>query len=197
MQPDATLDTMKAIYQRRAVRSYTAEKIEKATIEELLDAAVRAPTALHGEPWAFVIVQNKDRLHRYSDRGKALLLGQEEAVSYLRSAESRALSVLADPAFNIFYDAGALIVVCRKVRGPFVDADCWLAAENLMLAAIAKGLGTCCIGFAVGILNTAEVKRELGIPENGAAVAPIIVGVPREAPAPVSRKAPEVLSWVS
>ena len=53
-----------------------------------------------------------------------------------------------------------------------VEADCWLAAENLMLAATAKGLGTCCIGFAVGILNTEEVKRELGIPEDGAAVAP-------------------------
>jgi hypothetical protein len=46
--------------------------------------------------------------------------------------------MLADPAFNIFYDAGSLIVVCCKARGRFVDADCWLAAENVMLAATAK-----------------------------------------------------------
>ncbi len=197
MLSDATLDTMIAIYRRRAVRSYTAEMVGKTTIEELLDAAVHAPTALHREPWAFVVIQNKERLRRYSERAKALLLGQPEAVSYLRSAESRALHMLADPGFNIFYDAGALIVVCCKARGPFVEADCWLAAENLMLAATAKGLGTCCIGFAVGILNTAEVKRELGIPEDGAAIAPIIVGVPKGTPAPVSRKAPQVLSWVS
>ena len=197
MLTDAKLDTMTAIYQRRAVRSYTAEKIEKATIEQLLNAAVHAPTAVHREPWAFVVVQNKDRLRQYSDRAKALLLGQQEATSFFREAEPRALAMLADPAFNIFYDAGTLIVVCCKARGPFVDADCWLAAENLMLAATAKSLGTCCIGFAVGILNTVEVKRELGIPESGAAVAPIIVGVQKESLASSYRKAPEILSWVS
>jgi nitroreductase len=75
MHTDAKLDTMTAIYQRRAVRSYTAEKIEKAIIEQLLNAAVHAPTAVHREPWAFVVVQNKDRLRQYSDRAKALLLG--------------------------------------------------------------------------------------------------------------------------
>ena len=197
MPTDAKLDTMTAIYQRRAVRSYTAEKIEKAIIDQLLDAAVHAPTAVHREPWAFVVVQNKDRLRQYSDRAKALLLGQQEATSFFRGAEPRALAMLADPAFNIFYDAGTLIVVCCKARGPFVDADCWLAAENVMLAATAKGLGTCCIGFAVGVLNTEEVKRELGIPESGAAVAPIIIGVPKGPLASGSRKAPEVLSWVS
>jgi hypothetical protein len=64
-------------------------------------------------------------------------------------------------------------------------------------ATTAKSLGTCCIGFAVGILNTVEVKRELGIPESSAAVAPIIVGVQKGSLASGSRKAPEVLSWVS
>jgi hypothetical protein len=49
----------------------------------------------------------------------------------------------------------------------------------------------------VGILNTPEVKRELGIPEAGAAVAPIIVGVPK-GPIPAgARKPPLILSWTS
>jgi nitroreductase len=76
-----------------------------------------------------------------------------------------------------------------------VVADCWLAAENLMLAAYGLGLGTCCIGFAVPVLNTPEVKTELGIPPEASAVAPIIVGVAREKPVPVSRKPPEILCW--
>ena len=46
MPTDEKLDTMTAIYQRRAMRSYTAETIEKATIEQLLNAAVHAPTAV-------------------------------------------------------------------------------------------------------------------------------------------------------
>jgi nitroreductase len=105
-------------------------------------------------------------------------------------------SMLKDPAFNIFYDAGTLIVVCRRSGGPFADADCWLAAENLMLAADAKRLASCPIGFAVKVLNEPDVRRELGIPTEGAAVAPIIVGSARAHPAGVSRKPPEVLGWL-
>jgi nitroreductase len=76
------MDTLTAIHQRRAIRSFTPELIEKATIEQLLDGAVYAPTAVHREPWASVVVQDKDRLRRYSDAAKALLLGQHEATSF-------------------------------------------------------------------------------------------------------------------
>jgi nitroreductase len=190
------LDTLTAIYQRRAVRSYIPDKLERGTIEQLLQAAVQAPTALHAEPWAFVVIQDSVRLRHYSDRAKAMLLGQREATSHFQKSEPRALAMLSNPEFNIFYDAGTLIVVCCKAKGPFVEADCWLAAANLMLAATAQGLGTCCIGFAVGVLNTPEVKAELGIPDCGAAVAPIIIGVPREAPSAGTRKPPAILKWV-
>ena len=64
-----------------------------------------------------------------------------------------------------------------------------------MLAACCLGLGTCPIGFAIPLLNTTEVKAELGIPPEVTAIAPIIVGVPRgEAPL-VPRKKPEIYCW--
>jgi len=197
MSTETRLDVMSAIRGRRAIRSFTPEKLGRGVIEELIDAAIQAPTAVHREPWAFAVIQDKERLRRYSDRAKALLLEQREASSFFQREEPRALAVLSDPAFNIFYDAGTLVVIGCTARGPFVDADCWLAAENLMLAATAKGLGTCCIGFAVGVLNTPEVKRELGIPDAGAAVAPIIVGVPKGPIPPGARKPPLILSWAS
>lgn len=103
---------------------------------------------------------------------------------------------LSNPDYNIFYDASTLIVICGKPLGSFVAADCWLAAENLMLAACAMGLGSCCIGFAVPVLNDLDVKRELGIPPAVTAVAPLLVGVPSGATPPVSRKPPEILRWV-
>jgi nitroreductase len=102
---------------------------------------------------------------------------------------------VARPDFDIFYHAGTLIVICAKPAGPFVVADCWLAAENLMLAACALGIGSCVIGFAVSALNTPEWKTALGVPEEMTAVAPIIVGIPNGDTPPVSRKAPEILSW--
>lgn len=188
---------MDVIHQRRSVRAYEARQPSASLVRELLDAAVHAPTAMHREPWGFAIVQDRGQLQRWSDRAKAMLREPRDAVGWGSSALLHGAhpSVLDDPAFNIFYDAGTLIVVCRRDGGPFADADCWLAAGNLMLAATAKGLGSCCIGFAVRALNTAEAKRELGIPAEGAAVAPVIVGYAR-APVPgVPRKAPEILSW--
>jgi nitroreductase len=194
--------TLETIYQRRAVRSYKPDKLEGSTVRRLLAAAVQAPTAMHLEPWAFVVIQDRTLLARLSDKAKVLAQAEIEARHHdlLKapgvSAASDHLTLLTNPQFNIFYDAGTLIVICGKPLGRFVTADCWLAAENLMLAASATGLGTCCIGFAIPALNAAEVKRELGIPADVTAVAAIIVGVPKGDTPAVSRKAPEVLRWV-
>jgi len=192
-------DILRAIYERRAVRAYTAERLSENVIRALLDAAIQAPTAMHVEPWAFVVVQDKVLLKRLSDRAKAILLDDIKAGRELTqdaSTKSRLLRTLGDPSFNIFYDAGTLIVICRKHLGPYTEADCWLAAENLMLAACAKDLGTCCIGFAIPVLNEADVKDELKIPDEITAVVPIIVGFPRGAVEPVSRKPSQVLTWI-
>ncbi len=190
------MTALEAIYARRATRAYHNEPVDRATIETLLNAAVHAPTAMHLEPWTFLIVQDRALLKRLSDRAKAIAQTPRGADHReLARAPSRAAAVLGDPNFNIFYDAGTLIVICAKPMGPFVSADCWLAAENLMLAATALGLGTCPIGFALPALADPEVKAELGIPRDVTAVAPIIVGVPAVTLPMQPRRPPEILSW--
>jgi nitroreductase len=194
LAPERVMDV---IHQRRSVRAYEERQPSASLVRELLEAAVHAPTAMHREPWGFAIVQDRGLLKRWSNRAKAMLRAAPEAVGWGSSALLHGThpAMLDDPAFNVFYDAGTLIVVCRREDSPFADADCWLAAQNLMLAATARGLGSCCIGFAVRVLNTTEARRELGIPEQGAAVAPIIVGYARGSVAGVPRKAPDILSW--
>jgi nitroreductase len=189
---------MDVIHQRRSVRAYDARPVSASLVRELLEAAVHAPTAMHREPWGFAIVQDRALLKRWSDRAKAMLRDPSEAVGWGSSGLLHGAhpQMLDDPAFNIFYDAGTLIVVCGKELGQFVAADCWLATENLMLAACAMGLGTCCIGFALPALHTPEVKRELGIPADVEAVAAVIVGIPRGETPKTSRKPPEVLRWL-
>lgn len=185
------MSVLHAIYARRAIRDYTPKVPEESTIQELLQAAVQAPTAMHGEPWGFVVVQDTALLKSYSDRAKDLVL----ATAPRDAKTSRYATLLASPLFNIFYDANTLVVICATSQGPYTTADCWLAAENFMLAACGLGLGTCCIGFALPLLNTAEVKAELGIPEDGAAVAAIILGYPSEIPPAPGRRAPAILCW--
>jgi nitroreductase len=182
-----------AITSRRSVRDYTSKKVDEASIHLLLDAAVYAPTAMHEEPWVFAVIQNKSLLNRLSDDVKELLTGEGDPV-HLPGA-THGTDHFTTPEFNAFYNATTLIVICGKPMGAFVVADCWLAAQNLMLAACANGFGTCVIGLAVAALNTPKWKKELGISAEMTAIAPIIVGVPAGETLPVARKLPEVLIW--
>jgi nitroreductase len=192
-----SVGALDAIYRRRATRAFTPAPVPDATVHELLRAAVHAPTAMHVEPWAFAIVQDRALLARISDRAKQLAAtprgdGHRELA---REPQSRLAALLSDPRFNIFYDASTLIVICAKQAGAFATADCWLAAENLMLAATALGLATCPIGFAVMALGDPELAAEVGIPAGVMPIAPIIVGVPAGQPPPPSRREPEIVCW--
>ena len=187
------MSIMDAIYNRSSVRSYSAKVLDQTTIRILLAAAVRAPTAVHLEPWVFAILQDTTALKRLSDRAKPLFLEEVQRAHLDRGGH--ALDIFASPDFNMFYNAGTLIIICGKPMGPFVVADCWLAAENLILAAYSMGLGTCIIGAAVPALNTPDIKAELGIPDELTPIAPIIVGVPSGETLPTARKEPEVLFW--
>ncbi|MDD5305344.1 MAG: nitroreductase family protein [Elusimicrobia bacterium] len=186
----AVLSVMDAIYERRSVRSYLPKTVDRALVRNLLDAAVQAPTAVHEEPWAFVVIQDPGTLKRLSDAALKTLQDREHGVQ-LPGAGSRHFQLPE----NVFYDAGTLIVIYGKPLGPFVAADCWLAAENLMLAARAIGLGTCVVGLSVAALNAPEWKKELKVPDGMTAYAPIIVGVPSGDTPATGRREPEVLAW--
>jgi nitroreductase len=185
--------TFEAILARRSVRSYRPGQLDRNTIQTLLEAAVRAPTAMHEEPWAFVVVQDHALLQRLSDQAKPIFL--EEVRHRNSHGVSHSFDHFTRPDFNIFHGADTLIIICAKPSSQFVTADCWLAAENLMLAASAIGLGTCIIGSAVAVLNIHKVKAELGIPDEYTAIAPVVVGVPSGETQATSRKEPKILFW--
>jgi len=185
------MDLMQAIRHRRAVRAYKDRPLDRATLEELLEAAIQAPSAMNAQPWAFYVVQDKHLLKTWSDRAKIVYLAQAPPTDLPEPYRQ----ILSDPAFNIFYDAPALILICAKPGGMVPAEDCSLAGQTLMLAAYGHGLGTCPIGFARAWLNRPEVKLELGIPAAYEPVLPIIVGYPREIPPPRERRTPEILAW--
>jgi nitroreductase len=193
IQSTRPMTVMDAIYHRRSTRSYTPQRLEQDTIRGLLAAAVRAPTAMHEEPWAFLITQDTAQLKRLSGRIKQEFRAETHRAHFDQGGH--AFEVFSAPDFNVFYNSTTLIVICAKPMGPFVSADCWLAAENLMLAACAMGLGTCVIGSAISTLNVPEVKAELGIPPDHSAIAPLIVGVPSGETAVPPRKEPHILAW--
>jgi len=184
-----------AIYGRRAVRSYTNNKIDKDTILTLLKAGVQAPTAMHKEPWAFAVIQDPVLLKRLTKTSGEILA--KEAHKFPPDSISRLLANFENPDFDVCRGAGTLIAIYGKPMGPFVVADCWLAAQNIMLAAYSMGLGTCVIGLSLSALNTPAWKNELGIPAEMTAYAALVLGEPAGDVSSPGRKEPEILAWKS
>jgi nitroreductase len=180
--------------ERSSVRSFKPDMLTRGQVRSLLHAAVRAPTAMHQEAWSFVVVQDRAILRRISDRAKPLFV--EEMRRLHVDHHGHDAGAFSDPDFNIFYNASTLIVICGPQDAPFVSADCWLAAGNIVLAAHAAGLGSCVIGSAVAALDDDDIRKELQIPPALAVIAPIVVGVPAHGAHPSARKEPHVLHWI-
>jgi len=179
-----------AIRSRRAVRAYTPDPVTPAVIEALIDAAIWAPSAVNRQPWLFTVVQDRSLLDRISRESKAYMLATMDG-----TLTPALLDHLKDPDFHIFYHAPAMILIASADAGPWAVEDCALAAENLMLAAGAGGLGSCWIGFAQRWLGTADGKRAVGLPEAALPVAPLIIGHPI-APAAAPPRTPPRVRWI-
>jgi nitroreductase len=182
------MDIKEAISGRRSVREYTAQAVDEATIRRLIDAAVLAPSAVNQQPCTFTVVRDQALLDRISSAAKSHMLATMPNDAH----SSHFKSILSDPHFHIFYHAPALILISVKSPGPWIVEDCALAAQNLMLAAYAEGLGSCWIGFAQSFLNSPEGKTIAGLDGPCVPVAPIIVGHPKAAMPPVPRKSPDI-----
>ena len=167
---------------RRSVRDFTPEPVGEETIRELIDAAVRAPSASNRQPWSFTVVLDRALLDRLSEAAKA----------YLVASDPERYGRLADPARHLFHHAPALVLISGAVADPWAVEDCAVAAQNLMLAAAARGLGTCWIGYAQRYLETAEGQRLLALPADFVHVAPLVVGHPASVPELTERGAPEI-----
>lgn len=180
-----------AIYNRRSVRSFTLQPVEREKIETLLDFATQAPSAMNAQPWAFAIIQDRNLLRDYSTRVKEYILNNFDKYPFLEKYKA----AFENPVYNIFYNANCLIIIYAKPEHLYAHEDCCLAAQNIMLTAPTLGLGSCSIGFARPFLDFPEFRKEFSIPEDYVAITPIAIGYPkREVPAP-GRKEPDILFW--
>lgn len=184
------MDVIEAIHHRRAVRAYQDLPVGEGALRELIDLATEAPSAMNHQPWSFVIVHDKALLAEISRRAKARILadGKDESTEFE--------AMLADPEFDIFYAAPSLIVICARTGDLQAARDCYLAGENLMLAATARGLATCPIGFAWEVLAEPDIRTRLNIGPEWEPVLPIVVGYGGESTSlRHERRAAKVLHW--
>lgn len=167
---EATTDpaevVMQNILNRKSVRSYTGDTIPAAVMENILRAAMAAPSGMDIRPWQFVVLTDKSQYETIFE---------------------------GNGNMKKFMESGAIVVICadttvtRPTRedpdGPAVTRpnpmwrdDIAAATENLLLAVEAYGLGACwtaCYPFP----NTmAPVKAALGLPETVVPYAVVPIG---------------------
>lgn len=143
------------------VRKFRSDPVDDATVRRLLAAAIRAPSAGHTQPWAFIVVR---------DGEKRRALG--------RAAHEQ----------TFIGDAPVVVVACadlsrsearygeRARRYGFIDAA--FASLCLLLAVTEAGLGAC----FVGAFDDDRVARLLDLPATVQPVAIIPIGHPAESP---------------
>lgn len=174
------MEMMEGLLTRRSVRKYTDQKIDKATLTEIIKAAQYAPTAHNRQPWEFLVVDDKEIL--------ANLRHIQRWTSFAKDAAC-VVFVLGDveQSFNRNKD---------NEKWSFVDVDCAIATENLMLAAWAKGIGTCYCGAAPMQKVVDDLKEYLHLPDNVRPFAIVTMGYPAETPKqPEGRFKEEKIHW--
>ncbi len=185
------MELMDAIRQRRAVRDYKQEPVTGAALQQLIMAAIWAPSAMNEQPWHFAAVTDRVLLDRISERSKAWLLADGASIG----DDAALRSMLQDHDSHILHRAPALIVIAAEEGKRWTVEACALAAQNLMLAAAGLGLGTCWIGLAQDWLNSPDGRKTVGLKPTDQVVAPIVVGHPRTVPPPPSRKQMSIV-WI-
>jgi nitroreductase len=183
------MDVSHVIAARRAVREYTDTAISRETIHALIDAAVLAPSACNRQPWSFAVLLDAQRIEGCAQDAKDWLL--ENQLEQLGDMTK----MLQAPDYSLFYHAPALVIILATDSIRQSAEDCCLAAQNLMLAARARHLGSCWIGLARPWLNLPATKAALGLPEKYQAVAPLIIGHPSKWPEAHGRNPPEI-NWL-
>jgi len=184
------------IRNRRATREFLPKQVSKEIIKSLIDYAALAPSAMNLQPWSFVIVQNVKLLKEFSDEVKKQLFLNS---NFSKETGEFGVHFLDDPEFDIFHGASTLIVICakEKVQKEFnTESDCFLAGENLMLAATGMGLATCPIGLAIDYLCQKSLSKKFEIPEYFSPVLPIVVGYSSKSGQYIGRN-PPIIKWIS
>ena len=182
---------------RRSVRKFLKEPVERGTVERLVEWATWAPSAGNRQDWHFTVVTSPEVLGRMNEAIRrswdAVLseAGGKGAVADAVRYVSRHSGVLGAPALVVVSTREVDALQRRLFPGNAEVAvggviSAAMAAQNLMLAAHAEGLGSCCM---TGPLVAAKELKEIsGLGPRQQVVCVIALGRPDEAPAAPPRK---------
>lgn len=155
---------MDAILTRKSIRKYKDIEVSDEIVEDLLRAAMAAPSAGNEQPWEFIVLRDKEIMRKITE---------------------------FHPYSRMLLNTDVAIIVCgdeakEKFKGYWVQ-DCSAASENILLAAEDKGLGAVWLGVYPLEDRVSSLKKVLNLPESVIPLSIIPVGYPDEQKNPADR----------
>jgi nitroreductase len=161
------------IMARRSIRKYHEKPVEKEKIQQLLQAAMSAPSAMNIKPWEFVVVTKPEVMNEFR---AALMFGKHNAPA--------AIAVCGNISF-----------FKHPMASKFWVQDCSAATENILLAAVGLGLGTVWLGVHPIHNYSKRVANILKLPEHVKPLNVIFVGYPAEEKPARTQYDPDRVHW--
>ena len=175
-------DIFETIMHRRSIRRFELKQIEEAALQQIIQAGLYAPSAGGRQGVIFAVCQDSEVNERL---GKIKRANSNFRMSTATSFVSYEQPSIVDDAklTNAFYDAPTVITMFAPKNFLFSAEDCAAAAENMMLAADALGIGSCYIGqgwTAFADPYGQEILLQWNIPTDHYAVMQLLLGYPRD-----------------
>ncbi len=143
------MDVIEAILNRKSIRYFKPYTIPGEDVKLLLECTRFAPSGGNAQPWEFLVVDDGDDISQIYDYGWNAYGGGFNVCRF------------ADASLLVFFLGGA---------------QCFLAAQNLTLAAYGLGYGSCMIGA----FDKENTRALLNIPEKKRVQLFVVVGVADE-----------------
>jgi nitroreductase len=156
---NSTEMVLENIYTRTSIRSYVSRDIEKEKVEQMLRAAMSAPTANNRQPWAFIVVNDRAVLNQLAD-----------SLPYAKMLTEAPLAIVV---------CGDLLKGAEGETSAYWVQDASAATENLLLAAHGLGLSAVWTGVYPNTKRVEAVKSVLSLPANIIPLNVIPIGYPK------------------
>jgi len=151
------METSKAILNRRSIRKYINKPVPNEIIDELLEAAMYAPSARNYRPWQFIVIDESSVLEELS-----------ELHPYAKMMKEATLAILVCGDLSIEKEAGYLAV------------NCGAATQNILLSAYAHGLGSVWLGVYPRQDRMTDIQKFFKLPDHVVPISLIAIGWPAE-----------------
>ena len=184
-----TMTLGETMFTQRAIRRFRPEPIPDADLQDILEAAIRAPNGGNTQPWHFLVIRDPSLRAKLAElyheawwakRRDQGIMGPQDIPPGKNSM--RSAMRLADQIGQ----APVIVLLCATSQGPAAAASIIPAAQNLLLAARAFGVGGTITTLHANVDD--RVHDLLGIPPEAQVVYCLPLGYPRGTFGTVQRK---------